>query len=220
MEHYVHNRVWWAMANFRGENMEKLRRALGVMGAVTVIVLAAGLANASVLVNITQSGGNVDVTATGSLDLTGATFDHVQDYSTGIIPGGSNWYIALGTTPGMDWYQLTSVDLPFGTSGNYFTSGLTSGDAFSIWGESGGTPVVGLTTGYTSGTPISADMVFLGETLADMTLIPGTYTFTIPNDTITVVIGGNAVPEPASMALLLNGIAALGFARYRRLRKA
>src|SRR5580704_10612253 len=112
--------------------MGRLVKALGAIAAVTVMVLVPGLANASVLINVTQSGGNVDVTATGSLDLTGATFNHAQPYSTGIIPGGSNWYIALGTTPGMDWYQLTSVSLPFGTSGTYYTSSLTSGDGSSI----------------------------------------------------------------------------------------
>ena len=193
---------------------------LGTVAAIMVLVLAAGPANASVVINITQSGGNVDVTATGDLDLTGATFDHQQPYSTGIIPGGSNWYIALGTTPGMDWYQLTSVSLPFGTSGNYFTSSITSGDAFSIWGFAGGQPLVGVSTGYTSGTPISADMMLPGQTIAGMTLIPGTYTFTIPSDTITLNIAGSSVPEPSTLAMMLNGFAALGFAVYRRSRKA
>ena len=189
--------------------MGRLVRRLGAIAAIAVMVLAAGLANASVLIDITQSGGNVDVTATGSLDLTGATFDHPQAYSTGIIPGGSNWYIALGATPGMDWYQLTSVSLPYGTSGNYFTSGITSGDAFSIWGYTGSTPLVGLPTGYTSGSPISADMTLSGETIAGMTLIPGTYTFTIPNDTIILDIGGSSVPEPGTLVMFGSGIIGL-----------
>jgi hypothetical protein len=198
--------------------MDRLVRLLGAITAITVLVLAAGTANGSMVINITQAGANVDVAATGSLDLTGATFDHQQNYSTGIIPGGSNWYIALGTTPGMDWYQLTGVTLPFGTSTNYFSSSLTSGDAFSIWGFSGGTPLVGLPTGYQSGSPISADMTLQNETIPDLTLIPGTYTFTIPNDTITLNI--EAVPEPSTWAMMLNGLAAFGFASYRRSRKA
>ena len=200
--------------------MGRLARVLGAIAAVIVLVLATGPANASVMINVTQSGGNVDITATGSLDLTGATFDHANPYSTGIIPGGSNWYIALGTTPGMDWYQLTSVPLPFGTTGTYFTSSITSGDAFSIWGYIGLQPLVGLATGYTSGTPISADMTLPGETIAGMTLIPGTYTFTIPSDTIILNIAGSSVPEPSTWTMMLNGIATLGLAAYRRLRKA
>jgi hypothetical protein len=199
--------------------MGKLVRALGAIAVVTFMVLAPGLANASELINVTQSGINVDVTATGSLDLTGATFNHQTLYSTGIIPGGSNWYIALGTTPGMDWYDLTSVSLPYGTSGPYFTSSSTSGDAFSIWGFNGGQPQVGVSTGYTSGTPISADMTIAGQTIAGMTLIAGTYTFTIPNDTIILEIGGSRVPEPSTWTMMLSGFAALGLAGYRRLKR-
>lgn len=195
-------------------------RALGAIAAVSVMMLAAGPANASVVINVTQSGGNVDVTAAGSLDLTGVTFNHQQAYTTGIIPGGSNWYIALGTTPGMDWYDLTSVSLPYGTSFNYFTSSLTSGDAFSIWGFNGGQPQVGLSTGYTSGTLISADMTLPGQTIAGMTLIPGIYTFTIPNDTITLDIASSSAPEPSTWAMMLSGVAALSFAGYRRSRRA
>ncbi len=200
--------------------MGRLARGLGAIAVVAVMVLVPGMANASVLINVTQSGGNVDVTATGSLDLTGATFNHSQPYSTGIIPGGSNWYVALGTSPGMDWYDLTSVMLPYGTSGTYFTSSSTSGDAISIWGFSGGQPQVGVTTGYTSGTAISADMTIAGQTIAGMTLIPGTYTFTIPSDTIVLQIAGASVPEPSTWTMMLSSFGAFGLAGYRRLRKA
>jgi hypothetical protein len=57
-----------------------------------------------------------------------------------------------------------------------------------------------------------------GETIDGMTLIPGTYTFTIPSDTIILKV--SAVPEPSTWAMMLNGVAALGFAGFRRLRKA
>lgn len=175
--------------------------------ALAAGMLAAAGAHAAVIMHITESGGNVNVTASGSLDLAGAVFDHHQAYSTGIIPGDSNWYIALGNTPGLDWYRLTGTTLPFGISGTYFTSGLTSGDGFSIWGFSGGTPLVGVADGYSSGDAISSSMVFSGQSIAGMTFIPGTYTFTLPADTITLEIG-NDVPEPASLALMLGGLAA------------
>jgi hypothetical protein len=119
----------------------------------------------------------------------------------------------------MDWYQLTSVSLPFGTSTNFFNSSLTSGDAFSIWGFVGGAPLVGVTTGYTSGSSISANMVLTGETIAGMTLIPGTYKFTVPNDTITLVIGGATVPEPAIWTMMLMGIGGIGAAMRSSRRK-
>src|ERR1022692_892470 len=64
-------------------------------------------------------------------------------------------------------------------------------------------------TGYTSGSPISADMTLSGETIAGMTLIPGTYTFTIPNDTIILDIGGSSVPEPGTLVMFGSGIIGL-----------
>lgn len=198
--------------------MNKSGPTLCALAAASALLVASGSAKAMVTIDITQSGGGVEVSASGSLDLTGATFDHAQPYSTGIIPGGDNWYIALGVTPGMDWYQLTSVTLPYGTDGTYFTSGLTSGDAFSIWGFAGGAPLVGVATGYTSGGAISASMTLAGETIAGMTLMPGTYTFTVPNDTVVLHIA--EVPEASTWTMLALGLAGVGFARRRAARRA
>lgn len=198
--------------------MNKSGPTLCALAAASALLVASGSAKAMVTIDITQSGGGVEVSASGSLDLTGATFDHAQPYSTGIIPGGDNWYIALGVTPGMDWYQLTSVTLPYGTDGTYFTSGLTSGDAFSIWGFAGGAPLVGVATGYTSGGAISASMTLAGETIAGMTLMPGTYTFTVPNDTVVLHIA--EVPEASTWTMLALGLAGVGFARRRAVRRA
>ena len=63
-------------------------------------------------------------------------------------------------------------------------------------------------------------MEIAGETIADMTLIPGTYTFSLPNDTITLEIAGSSpAPEPASWAMMLIGFAGLGFAGRWRARR-
>jgi hypothetical protein len=195
--------------NTREAKMKKVVAATLAAG-----MLAAAGAHGAVIMHITESGGNVNVTASGSLDLTGAAYHHQQDYSTGIIPGDSNWYVALGNTPGLSWYELTSTTLPFGISTNYFTAGVTSGDGFALWGYSGGTPLVGLAAGYASGNPISSSMMISGQSIAGMTLIPGTYTFTLPADEIILEIGNN-VPEPASLALMLGGLAAGVTARRR-----
>jgi hypothetical protein len=59
-------------------------------------------------------------------------------------------------------------------------------------------------------------MVLTGQSIAGMTLIPGTYTFALPADTITLEIDNNNVPEPASLALMLGGLAAAGLTARRR----
>ena len=197
--------------------MNRVVTALGGIVVFTAAALAAGVANSEVLIDITQAGANVDVTATGRLDLTGATFEtSFSSYGIGIIPGGNNWYVAPGTGGGTDTYVLTSVSVPFGTSTNFFSSGFTStGDGFYIWGESGGTPLVGVPSGYASGTPIFSSLTFTGETIAGLTLIPGIYTFTIPNDTVVLDISA-AVPEPSTWAMMILGFAGIGFMAYRR----
>jgi PEP-CTERM motif len=118
-------------------------------------------------------------------------------------------------------YYLSSVSVPFGTSSGFYSSGFTAaGPGFLIWGDGGGAPVVGVPLGYTSGTPISSSLVYTGETIAGLTLIPGTYTFTIPNDTITLEIAGaSTTPEPSTWAMMLAGFAGLGFVGYRRAKK-
>ena len=196
--------------------MDRFLRALATV--ISVVVLASALANAELVINITQAGANVNVTATGNLDLTGATFGFSTGYDTGIIPGGDNWYVAGGATPTVDLYELTGLDLPFGTDTSFHTSNTTSGDAFLIWGDGGQTPYVGVPAGYLSGSPISGDLVLPGQTIAGLTLIPGTYTFTIPNDTIVLEISGTNVPEPSSLAMMLNSVAVFALAGYRRRR--
>ncbi len=197
--------------------MNKSRGALGALGAIALLAAAAASpANASMLVNIQNAGANVSVTASGSLDLTGASLIESIPYNTGIISGGSNWYVALGNSPGMDWYALTTVDLPFGTDPAFYTSAATTGDAFSIWGQSGIMSLVGVSTGYTSGSAISSSMTMSGQSIAGMGLTNGTYKFGVPEDTITLVIGG-AVPEPSTWAMMIVGLGGLG-AMMRRQR--
>lgn len=187
-------------------------------------VLATGLAlgasaptNAAVIINVTEVGGDVVFLATGTLDLTGAVVEGAYGgYDNGVISGGANWWVAPGPGGATTTYVLTSFDNSFGSSGTFFDSPTSfSGDSFFIWGQSGGTENVGVASGYVSGGAISSGMVFGGTTIAALDLIPGTYLFTLPNDTITLNIA--AVPEPATLLLLVGGLAAAGVRRRRRL---
>jgi len=168
---------------------------------VSGILGLAGPARATVFIDVTESGGNVVFSVTGVLNLTGAIRDpgdpDDENYQIGLIPGGNNWYIAPGKNvfppPNnggpVDFYRLTNFQVPFGTSTTFFSSpSSSSGDAFSIWGDKGGDPVVGVPHGYTSGGAIASTMIFSGS-FADFTLIPGVYYFNIPSDTVVVRIG-------------------------------
>lgn len=189
--------------------------------AVLAMVFGAGAANASVIINVTEVGGDVVFTAAGSLDLTGAvSAGSYPNYDNGFIPGGDNWWVGPGPGGATDSFAFTSFDGPFGTSTTFFSNPTSvSGDNFFIWGDGGATEQVGVPDGYISGSPIASGMVFGGTTIAGFTMIPGTYTYTLPSDTVTLNIGA-PVPEPASLSLLGLGLAGLRFVGRRKDKKA
>ena len=185
---------------------------------VFALAVAAGSANAGVIINVTEAGGNVIFASAGSLNLTGATSLGVNTSFQGLITGGSNWYLASGISNISVEYVLNSSAGPFGTSTAFHKDySSLSGDAFSIWGNHGNKPQVGVPTGYISGNSINSGMVYSGATIAGFTMTPGTYLYLLPNDTITLNIGNAAAaaaPEPSTLSLIVLGLA--GFAAVRR----
>ena len=134
---------------------------LSSIAALTMAIVG-GQANAAVIINVTEVGGNVVFDVAGSLNLTGAvTAQSGGPYSLGFISGGSNWYIASGSGNGYQGYEFTSFDGAFGTDLNFYSSPSSSfGDNFFIWGQGGATEQVGVDPNYVSGSAISAGMVF------------------------------------------------------------
>ncbi len=187
--------------------------ALAALAALACCV--APSAQGQVVLNIFQNGTEVDALATGTLNITGLINPGATASANDQVVGVVAYALVGSNSTSYDVYtgMFTTGQVSFGSgSGTFATSG--SGDRFGIFG---GVNFLFLPQGYVSGTPINGSAVFTNNTLSGLGLTPGTYVYTLPNDTVSVLIGTApaAVPEPGSIALL-TGLSLTGAAFLRR----
>ena len=187
------------------------------LATLALAALAPAAAHAQVTITIFQSGSDVDAQATGKLNLTGLTasgFGGVGDFAWGSHAG-----VLLGNNGAFfDVYSGFTGPAAFGSGAEILASSGSS-DRFGIDGIQN---ILAVPAGYTSGAPISGSAVFTGQTLSSLGLTPGTYSYKLPNDTVTVNIGAPApaVPEPSTVASLgVGGLGLLGLALRARKRR-
>jgi len=157
-------------------------------------------------VTIVESGGNVVMSASGSLNINGLT---LVNPSAGPFGGGgigiaSAEFLMVRTSGlnGAQYSGFTTTPSNFGTGGGS-ASTSSSGNTFGVLETVPGTKSLIVPTGYTTGTVISSTQTFSGATFSSLGLTPGTYTYTWGSganaDSINVVIGGAGVtPTPTS----------------------
>jgi PEP-CTERM motif len=171
-----------------------------------------GRAEASIVINIYQSGGDVIASGGGSADLTDLTHIGSRPSYGGLDPslGGFD----VGADLFVDGYIFVTGPLTFGTGG-YSVASSKTGDAFGETGQ------LDVPVGYTSGATLLGSSTFDGQTIKSLGLTPGTYVYTWGSgdhaDSLSMNI--EAVPEPSTWAMMLLGFAGLGFAGYRQRRK-
>ena len=176
---------------------------LSLKCALAMLALAPA-AHAQVTLTFLQSGSDVNAQATGTLNLTGLTkggsgsnqMDFVEGQNAAVVVGSSG--------ASFDIYSGFTGPAAFG-SGGAVTASSGSGSRFAIADAQDLLLVPG---GYTSGSPISGGAVFTGQSFSSLGLTPGTYTYKLPNDTVTVNIGA-PVPE-ASTTVSFGLLLALG----------
>ena len=172
-------------------------------------VFVPAVTRADVLITAVETGADVVFSYSGSIDLSGlgTPDDSGTSASGGIVPStGIVTFASVGSA--FDQW-LDVVDLPaFGGLGDFLANG--TGDLFGITGPVNAT-ILRIKDGYISNDPLAGSMTFVGQTFASLGITPGTYTTNLPDDTITLIIG--QVPLPATLLLLISGIAGVGAVR-------
>jgi hypothetical protein len=190
--------------------------------SVTALVIGALLAvaprqvEASVFtVTVSQVGGDVVASGSGSFDLTGLTMQSTGGSSSVEINPSAG---ELGVGDNAGFFEDVYVN------NASFGPGLTSlgsyGSGGSATPSSGTTPdflfTAGhllLPNGYVSGTPFTDSSTYTGATFSSLGLTSGTYTSTWDAGANSLVL---TVPEPASLALFGGGMVGLLAFRRRR----
>ena len=169
-------------------------------------------AHAAFTFTVMEVGPSVDVTGSGTIDLTdvspgaGGAIGSARIFpSAGLLVGATSaaGTIAFTASGPADW-----------GSGGQSSASSDSGDMVAI---SGGT--IFLPSSYVSGAQLSDSETFLGQSFATLGITPGVYTYTWGNgvhaDSLTVLVD---VPEPNACLLLIVGGMLLLIHQGRRFR--
>jgi hypothetical protein len=142
-------------------------------------------AHAVYTINIVETGANVVMTGSGSLNTTGLTFAATAAGCTDIRP--DSLCIGSGFSDQVAQNALTPALTGFATAGQ-FNDDARTGDSVFIFSRDLFVPST-----YVSGSPLSSSSTFNGRTFASMGLTLGTRTLTLPNND-TIVINITNVP--------------------------
>lgn len=205
--------------------MRHCRLRIAWLSMVTPIGMALAVSQsalAAAIITATEVGVDVVFTGSGTLNVSALTsmgngnllagIDFGREVFLGANPSGFaavNFYGAAG--------QITAPG-PFGD--DLFTlASLGDGPRFGIAVEAFPNqvaPAIVVPAGYVSGGSLSSTSTFSGATFSSLGIDPGTYTWTWGSgasaDSLTLTV----VPEPASIGLVLAGLAGLSALRRRQ----
>ena len=213
-----------------------MRVAFLAMPFAVALCLLSGEAQASIMFKFTESGGNVLMQSSGTLDTANLVATSPSGWGNGgIETNGAPESDIMGDTRMGDFD--TAFRFNAGTDLSAWVGDMFTGDTFN-WSYTGTTqfatyyreggqrtPGIAMNTEDMSGSLWTPDIEWSKSgTFATLGLTPGTYAITdaLTGESITIQIGdSSAVPEPSTMVAFGLGAAIMaGFGLARRRRRA
>lgn len=187
-----------------------MKKLLFILSATITTAISA---QAVLVINIQEAGPDVQITLSGSIDLTGATPGGIFTIGPTFINPTDGDVLGLGGSG--DGYVGAFAVLPpsFGTGGQSVASS-SFGDVTYL-----GTFGLMVPFGYVSNTALNASSTYLGQSFGTLGITPGTYNFTFTSgDTGSIIASTSAIPEPSTY-IAFGGFAMLGAFLWRRRRQ-
>ena len=186
--------------------------------AALIVLLVGGTSHGGYVVNLTQSGGDVVASGSGTINTTDLPTPGLGNAGAELGAGNATALFGPNLAVSASYYDGTNGPNAFGTGGT-FGADSGNGDFIGVQGSR-----LWLPQDYVSGSLLDSTDTFSGQTFASLGLTPGTYTWTWGSggdaDFFTMNIGGSSVPEPSSFLLASSGLGLLALAALARRRVA
>lgn len=157
-----------------------MRKKTQLTLACIVALATVGQVQAGLIFNLVETGGVVEITLTGSLDLDATQGFELLGTNTIRAVRPISGLLLVGDAVVSDAYNIDVLGFtPFGTSGNLEPLASSGARVAMFTGTTG--PLIGVPTGYVSGGLLSATATTGPATFASLGMTPGTYVTTLTN---------------------------------------
>ncbi len=188
-----------------------------------LFTICATSAHSAIVAAFEETGSDVTLTVSGSLDVDGLPFSTggASSDGTAVMSRSPDSFEIIANGGPARLFTLTEANYPVTPSvTSTIVFGTGTGDLFAQVRSTDGRDLLFLPQAYASGEALSSRATFVNESFATLGLTTGTFESKVgTGDTVTFYVGVAppmaVIPLPATLPLALVGFGALGLLRKR-----